>query len=101
MPLRFVVVEDAADPHHDRSFLLRERTDPPALRTRLLLAQWTGLLLCRHLQGARQQCLDGCHGDLFHLRQIDIKAGSFLAPLLPHDDFSPAVRQFLDVTEIL
>jgi hypothetical protein len=100
MRLRFIVKERIADPPHDRSLLMLERTHLPALRTCLLLAQVLRLPLRRHLQGARQQRLDGRHGHVFHLAQIDIKPGTLLAPLLPHDDFSPATGQFLDPANI-
>jgi len=67
----------------------------------LLLTQLAGLLLRRHLQGARQQSTHGRHRDVFHLRQVNVQPGTLLAPLLPHDDFSPAPGQFLDAANIL
>jgi len=101
MSLRFVVVEDAANPHHDRSLFVRQRTHPPALGTSMLLAQLIGLLPGPYLQRARQQRPHGCHRHFFHLRQADVEPGTLLAPVLPHDDFSPAPRQFLDPANIL
>jgi hypothetical protein len=101
MSLWFVVVEDAAYPRHDLAFFLRERTDSSTLRTGLLLAQFAGLLPGRYLQGAGQQRPHGRHRHLFHLRQRHVKAGALLAPVLPHDDFPPALRQFLDPANIL
>lgn len=101
MTLRFVVVEDAADPRHDLAFFLSERTDESAFRTGLLLAQFAGLLPSCYFQGAGQQCPHGRHCHLFHLRQRDVEPGALLAPALPHDDFSPALGQFLNVTQIL
>jgi len=67
----------------------------------LVSAELTGLLQGGEFQGARQQRSNGRHRDVLHLRQIDIKPGTLLAPMLPHDDFSPALSQFLDVSEIL
>lgn len=101
MCLRFVVVEDTADPRHDRPLLVLERAHLPTLRTRLLLAQFIGLLLRRDLQCARQQRLHGRHRHLFHLGQRHVKARPILAPVLPYDDFSPTPSQFLHSANIL
>ena len=101
MGLRLVVHKGIADPRHDRSWLLRQRTLPPALRTGLLLIQLLRLLLRRHLQRAGQQRPHRGHGHLFHLRQIDIQPRPLLAPLLPHNDFSPTPSEFLDPANIL
>ena len=101
MGLRFVVIEDAANPRHDRSFLMLERTLAPTFGTGLLRTQLAGLLLRRHLQGAGQQSTHGRHRHVFHLSQINVQPGTMLAPLLPHDDFSPASGQFLDPANIL
>jgi hypothetical protein len=59
------------------------------------------LLLRRHFQSARQQSPHRRHRHIFHLRQIDIEAGTVLPPLLPYDDFSPPPSQFLDPAKIL
>lgn len=100
MGFRFLVIEGAAAPHHDRSFIGFERTHSSTIGTRLLFAQLAGLLLGRHFQGSRQQTTHGCHTDVFHLGQIDIQAGALLAPVLPNDDFSPPLRKFFDALEI-
>lgn len=101
MGLRFVVIEDATDSHHDRPLLVLERTHPPALRTSLLLTQLASLLLRRHLQSARQQSLHGCHRYLLHLRQVNVQTRTLLAPILTHNDFPPSLGQFLDPANIL
>jgi hypothetical protein len=101
MGLGFLVFEDTADPRHDRSLLLLQRTTPPAPGTGVLQTQLISLLRSGHFQGAGQQGLHRGHRDFFHLREIDIQPGSLLAPVLPHDDFSPATGQFLDPTNIL
>ena len=100
MSLRFVVLEGRTGPHDNRSFLVLERTHLPATRTGLLFAQLAALLLGRHFQGARQQGTHGRHRDVFHLRQIHIQPWALFAPVLSHDDFPPAFRQFLDALEI-
>jgi hypothetical protein len=101
MRLRVLVFEDTADPHHDRSFLVLQRTHPPALRTGVLLTQLAGLLLRGHLQGACQQAPHSRHRHLLHLRQVHVQPRSLLAPVLPDDDFSPAFGQFGDAAKIL
>jgi hypothetical protein len=101
MSLRFVVVEDAANSHHDRPLLVLERTHLPALRTGMLLAQLVRLLSGPYLQCARQQRPHRRHRHFLHFRQADVEPGTLLAPVLPHDDFSPAPRQFLDPANIL
>jgi hypothetical protein len=101
MRFGFLVFEDAADPHHDRSFLVLQRTHPPALRTGVLPTELVGLLLRRHLQGARQQAPHRRHGHLLHLCQVHVQPRSLLAPVLPDDDFSPAFGQFGDAAKIL
>lgn len=102
MSLRFVVQKGAADPGHDLTLFVGERADPAALRTGLFVAQVLGrLLLGGHFQGAREQRLHRGHGDLFHLREGHVGSGPLLAPVLPHDDFSPAVSQFLNAAKIL
>jgi hypothetical protein len=101
MRLGFLVFEDAADPHHDRSLLVLERAHPPALRTSVLLTQLAGLLLRGHLQGAGQQAPHRRHGHLLHLRQVHVQSRPLLAPVLPDDDFSPAFGQFGDAAKIL
>ena len=102
MSLRFVVQKCAADPGHDRTFLMLERAHPAALRTGLFGAEMLGrLLLGGHFERAGQQRLHGGHGDLFHLCEGDVGSGPLLAPVLPHDDFSPAVSEFLNAAKIL
>lgn len=100
MSLRLSMVEGGAGPHHNRSFLALERTLPSAFRTGLFSAQLAGLLLGRHFQGSCQQCTHGRHRDLFHLGEIDVQPGALLAPMLPHDDFPPALRQFFNAPKI-
>ena len=97
----FVVFKDSAVAHGDRTVLVDERTHSPAIRTSLLRAELAGLLLSGDLQGASQQGPHSGHGDVFHLGQVDIESGALLAPILPHDDFSPAFGQFLDALEIV
>jgi hypothetical protein len=100
--LRFVVQERAADPGHDRSFLMLERADRAALRTGLFVAEvFRRLPLGRHFEGAGEQRLHGGHGDLFHLREGDVGSGPLLAPVPLDDDFSPAVSEFLNAAKIL
>lgn len=101
MRLRFVVIEDAANPHHDRSLLRLQRTHPPTLGTAILLAQLIGLLTGPYLQRPRQQRTHRRHRHFFHLGQADVQTGTLLAPVLPHNDFSPAPGQFLDSANIL
>lgn len=101
MSLRFVMLKGTTVAHDKRSLLALERTHPSALGTGLLLAQLTGLLVGGHLQGAGQQTLHGRHRDILHLGEIDIETGPLFAPVLAHDNFSPAFGQFADVFEIL
>jgi len=92
----------AADPGHDLTLFVGEWANPAALRTGLFVAEVLGRLPLRgHFEGAGQQRLHRGHGDLFHLREGDVGSGTLLAPVLPHDDFSPAVSQFLDAAKIL
>ena len=100
MSLRFLVVEEAADPHHDRPFLLPQRTHPPAFRTSVFRTQLVGLLPGPYLQRARQQRLHGRHRDFFHFRQAHVEPRALLAPVLLDDDFSPAPGQFLNPPNI-
>jgi hypothetical protein len=101
MRLRFVVQEGVADPRHDRPLLVPERTPLPARGTGVLRPELDGLLLRRRLEGPREQGLDGRHGDVFHLSEVNVQSGSVLAPVLLDDDFSPPPRQFLDAAKIL
>jgi hypothetical protein len=100
MSFRFVVLKGAAGPHHDWALSTLERTYLATIGTGLFLTQLDRLLQCRHLQGAGQQSTHGRHRHLFHLVEIDIQTGSLLAPMLPHNDFSPTLGQFLDVLDI-
>lgn len=100
MRLRFPVLEGTAAPHRDRPLFMLERTYSSAFRTSLLFTQLTGLLLSRRFQSPCQQTAHGRHPDVFHLRQIDVEPRALLAPVLPHDDFSPPLREFLDPLEI-
>jgi hypothetical protein len=100
MCLRFVVLEGAATPHHDRSLFVLERTLPSTLRTGLLFAQLTRLLLGRCLQSSRQQTAHGRYPDVLHLGQINVETGTLFTPLLAYDDFSPAFSEFFDTLEI-
>ena len=101
MRLRFVVHEGVADPRHDGPLLVLKRTHLPALGTSVLRAELHRLLLRRRLEGPREQGLDGRHGDVFHLSEVDVESGSVLAPVLPDDDFSPPPRQFLNSAKVL
>lgn len=101
MSLRFVVQEGVADPRHDGPLLMLKRTNPAALRTGVLRPELLRLPLRRHLEGSREQGLDGRHGDILHLGQVDVETGSVLAPVLPDDDFSPPPRQLLDSAKVL
>ena len=100
MSLRFPVFETAAAPHRDRPLFVLERAHSSAFRTSLLFTQLTGLLLSRRFQRPGQQTTHGRHADVFHLRQIDVEPRALLTPVLPHDDFSPPLREFLDPLEI-
>lgn len=100
MSLRLSMVEGGAGPHHNRSFLVLERTDPSAFRTGLFIAQLAALLLGRHFQGSGQQRTHGRHRNLFHLGEVNVQPGPLLAPMLPHYDFSPALRQFFNAPQI-
>jgi len=95
-----MVLKRAAAAHHDRSVFGLQPAHPATFGTGLLVAQLAGLLLRRHFQGAGQQPTHRRHGHVFHLRQINVQPRALLAPPLPHDDFSPAARQFLDSLEI-
>lgn len=66
----------------------------------MLRAELPRLLLGRHFQSSGEQGVDGRHGDVFHLRQVDVESGAVLAPVLPDDDFSPPLCQFLDSTQV-
>jgi hypothetical protein len=100
--LRFVVQKCTADPGHDLTLFVGERADPAARGTGLFGSEVLGrLLLGGHFERAREQRLHRGHGDLFHLRQGDVGSGTLIAPVLPHDDFSPAVSQFLNAAKIL
>jgi hypothetical protein len=101
MCLRFVVQERVADPRHDGPLLVPKQTHLPALGTGVLRPELHRLLLRRCLQGSREQSLDSRHGDVFHLREVDVESGSVLAPVLPDDDFPPPPRQFLDAAKVL
>lgn len=101
MSLRFVVQEGVADPRHDGPLFVLQRTHLPALRTGVFRPELHRLLPGRHLEGPREQGPDGRHSDVFHLSQVDVESGSFLAPVLPDDDFAPLPRQFLDSAKVL
>lgn len=64
-------------------------------------AELSGLLVGGRLEGSGEQRLDRRHGDFFHLVEVDIEPGPFLAPVLTHDDFSPALGEFRDPPQIL
>lgn len=101
MSLRLFVKEGVADPRHDGPLLAPKRTRLPALGTGVLRPELHRLLLRRGLKRAREQGLDGRHGDVFHLSEVDVESGPVLAPMLPDDDFPPSPRQFLDSAEVL
>jgi hypothetical protein len=96
-----MVFERTAASHRDRPLLFSERTHPSAIGTGLLFTQLAGLLLRRGFQSARQQSTHGRHPYILHLGQINVEPRALLAPLLPHNDFSPALGQFLNALEIL
>ena len=100
MSLRLVMLDRRTGPHDDRPFLRTKRTVPSAARTGVGVAELSGLLVGGRLEGPRQQGLDRHHGDFFHLVEVDIEPGPFLPPVLPHDDFSPALGQFGDPLQI-
>jgi hypothetical protein len=100
MGLRFIVRKGGAGSHDNRPLLSLNRAHLSALRTGLFRAQLIRLSQSRDLQRACQQCLDGRHSNIFHLRQRHIQARPLFTPVLLDDDFSPALRQFLDVFEI-
>jgi hypothetical protein len=100
MGFRFFVFKGTACAHDNRSFLVLQRAQPSTSGTGLFFAQLVGLLLRRHLQSSCQQAMNGCQGDVFHLVQINVQSGAFLAPILPHNDFPPAFRQFFNALEI-
>ena len=101
MRLGLVMVEGAADPHGDRSFVALQGARPSAGRAGLLGAELLGLLLGGRFKSAGHQRLHGGQGHAFHLGQVDVESGTVFAPLLTHDDFSPALGKFRDVLEIL
>ena len=94
------MLEGRTGPHDNGSFLILERTHLPAIRTGWLFAQLAGLLLGRRFQSARQQGTHGRHRHVFPWREVHVQPRALLAPMLPHDDFPPAFRQFHDVLEI-
>jgi len=100
MSFRFVMLKGATSPHDNGTLLTLKQAHTPAIGASLLLTQVVSLLSGRHLQRACQQSTYGSHRDLFHLVEVDIETGTLLAPMLPHDDFSPTSRQFLDVLEV-
>lgn len=101
MGLRFVMEEGVADARDDGPLLVCQRTERATLRAGLFVTEVLGLPLRGDFEGAGQQRLHGGHGDLFHLRERDLKAGPILAPVLPDDDLSPAAREFLNAAQIL
>jgi hypothetical protein len=102
VPLRFIVVEGAADASHDLTLLVREGTDPPARGTGLVRAEvFRRLPLCGVFESASEQRMHGGHGDFFHLGEGDVGSRPLLAPVLPDDDFSPAMSKFMDAAKIL
>jgi hypothetical protein len=98
--LWFAVFEGTAAVDDDGSFFRPEWTHPPASRASVLLAELVCLQLRRRLQRSRQQATHGRQAHVLHLSQIDVQAGALVAPVLAHDDFSPAPGQFLDALEI-
>ncbi len=101
MGFRFVVVETTASSHHDGTLGTLERTHPPTLGTGPFLAQLIGLLESSRFQGAGQQRPHGHHRHLLHLIEIDIQPRALLAPMPPHDDFSPLLGQSHNSLDIL
>ena len=100
MCLGFVVVEGPAA-GSDLPIFVRERTESAAIGAGLLIAQQFGLLIGGLLQRAGQQSAQGGHGNIFHLLEVDIQARPLFAPLLPDNDFAPALGQLVDLLEIL
>ena len=94
------VFEDAADASDEGPLSLLERAHLPASRTGLVFAQPVGLLPRRRFQCPGHEAVQGRHRHVFHLRNIDVQAGAFLAPVLPHDNFPPAFGQFFDPLQV-
>jgi hypothetical protein len=94
-------VLEATAAHFDIAFVVRNATELSALRTRLFATHPSSLLCCRFFHRSSCQALCRGHSDLLHLHQIDIKSRSIIAERTPHDDFSPTLRELLDLFEIL
>jgi hypothetical protein len=100
--LRFVVGEEAAGACDDLAWLVRERAEATARGAGLFGAEVFGRLsLGGVFESAGEQRLHGGHGDVFHLCEGDVGAGSLLAPVPGDDDFSPAASEFLNAAKIL
>jgi hypothetical protein len=100
MSLRLVMLDRRTGPHNDGPLLFSERTVSSTARTGVSVAELSGLLVGGRLEGPGEEGLDGGHGDFFHLVEVDIEAGSVLAPVLADDDFSPAFGEFGDALQI-
>jgi hypothetical protein len=101
MSLRFVVFKGGAGPDHNRACFAIHWAKSATTWASLHFTQLARLLKGGHLERAGQQGLHRRHRDIFHLFQTHVQAWAFLAPMLSHDDFSPAFGQILDVLEIL
>jgi hypothetical protein len=101
MGLRFVVEEGVTDPGNQGTFFVLQRTRLPADGTGMLRPQLERLLLGRCFERPGKQGLDGDHGDVFHLSEVDVESGPVLAPVLPDDNSSPPLGQFLDTAKVL
>jgi hypothetical protein len=77
-----------------------ERTHSSTLGTGPFLTQPISLLESGCFQGAGQQRPHGHHRHLLHLIEVDIQARALLAPVPPHDDFSPLFGQSRDPLDI-
>jgi hypothetical protein len=66
----------------------------------LFLTQPISLLESSCFQGAGQQCSHSHHRHLLHLIEVDLQSWALLAPVTPHDDFSPFLSQSRDPLDI-
>jgi hypothetical protein len=72
-----------------------------AARTRLLGAEYVGLLLQQGLESSFGQALGSGGGDLLHGIEINIEAGPGFPKGVAHHNFAPAGSQITDFLEVL
>jgi hypothetical protein len=70
-------------------------------RTRLLVAQELGLLAGGLFESAGRQAAGRGLGDLLHLRQIDVQAGTLVPEGTADDDFAPVLGDLGDAPKIV